>query len=275
MGQIIDGRKIAREIRTGIKQQISDLGTTPSLAIISVGYNDASEVYLKQKKKVADEIGIRFQRYHYESATTQEIINRIQILNVDPGFHGIIVQLPLPENIMVHEVLSTVLPQKDVDGFHPVNMGKILFGQEGLAPCTPKGIIRMLDHEGIELQGKEVVVINHSNVVGKPLALMLLNRNATVSVCHIFSRDLHKHTREADILITAAGVPNLIREDMVKKGVVIIDVSMNRVEGRLCGDVAFDEMLEKASYITPVPGGVGPMTVAMLMENTLMAAKNQ
>ncbi|MCK4614536.1 MAG: bifunctional 5,10-methylenetetrahydrofolate dehydrogenase/5,10-methenyltetrahydrofolate cyclohydrolase [Thermoplasmata archaeon] len=275
MGQIIDGKTIAREIRKEIRQRIQELGLTPTLAVVSVGRNDASEVYIRQKKKAADKVGILLKRYPYDSATTGKIIKKLTDLNNNPEVDGILVQLPLPRTIDSRIIMESISPEKDVDGFHPMNYGKLLIGEKGLAPCTPLGIMHMLEHEGIELQGKEVVVVNHSNVVGKPLTLMLLNRNATVSVCHVYTRDFRDHTTRADILITAAGVPGLIGPEMVKEGVVVVDVSMNRVEGRLCGDVKFDEVKEKASLITPVPGGVGPMTVAMLMENTLRAALMQ
>jgi len=275
MGRIIDGRRIAKEIRGQLKEKILKAGFTPTLAVVSVGNVDASEVYIRQKRKAAEKVGIRFLRFHYDSSTTEEILGKIVEMNNDPDIHGILVQIPLPEIIDERRVMECISPKKDVDGFHPMNYGELLIGAPGLAPCTPKGIITMLDFERVELRGKNVVVLNHSNVVGKPLALMLLNRDATVSVCHIYTKDLAEHTKKADILITAAGVPGLIRPDMVKEGVVVIDVSMNRVEGKLCGDVLFEEVKEKASLITPVPGGVGPMTVAMLMQNTYLAALDQ
>ncbi len=271
MGRIINGRQIAKEIRAEVKERIQDLGISPGLAVLSVGANDASDVYIRQKKKAAEKVGIQFTRLHYDSSSTELLLKKIQALNDHPGTHGILVQLPLPGNIDAKRVMEAITPQKDVDGFHPVNYGKLLLGEEGLAPCTPKGIMRILDHEGVNLRGKEAVIINRSNIVGKPLALMLINRHATVSVCNSLTKDLYQYTRTADILITGTGVPGFIKPDMVREGVVVIDVSMNRVDGKLCGDVLFDEVKEKASLITPVPGGVGPMTVAMLMENTLEA----
>lgn len=275
MGRIIDGRLIAKGIRAEVKRRIEDLGILPVLAIFSVGTNDASEVYIRQKRKAAEKVGIRFEGIHFSSASTSTLVETIKDLNSNPDIHGILVQLPLPDTIDEKAVMEEISPDKDVDGFHPVNYGKLLLGEKGMAPCTPHGIMKMLDHEKIELEGKDVVIVNHSNIVGKPLALMMLNGNATVSVCHVYTKDLKRFTREADILVTAAGVPGLIGPDAVKEGAVVIDVSMNRVNGKLCGDVEFDAVLEKASLVTPVPGGVGPMTVALLMENTLEAALSQ
>ena len=278
---MIDGRKIAKKIKHELKTVIEQEHLSPGLVVISVGHNDASEVYIRQKGKAARAIGIDFRRLQFEHIGTDELLNHIDKLNNDPLVHGILVQLPLPDGIDEERIMMSIAPEKDVDGFHPINYGRLLIGEggeggrvSGLAPCTPKGIMTMLDHEGVEMQGKEVVIVNHSNIVGKPLALMFLNRNATVTVCHVFTKDLGAHTRKADILVTGAGVPNLITSDMVKEGVVIVDVSMNRVDGSLCGDVAFDEVKEKSALITPVPGGVGPMTVAILMKNTVDAARS-
>lgn len=282
MGSIIDGRSIAKGIREDVRRRIQELGISPVLAVISVGRHDASEVYIRQKRKAAEQVGIPFQRLHYDSASTEALLEKISELNADSAIHGILVQLPLPDTIVEQRVMDAIDPDKDVDGFHPVNYGKLLIGEKGpegqvrgLTPCTPKGIMRMLDHEGVEVRGKDVVIVNHSNIVGKPLALMFLNRDATVTVCHVFTKDLRSYARRADILVTAAGVPGLIGPDMVREGAVVIDVSMNRKDGKLCGDVLFPEVKDKASLITPVPGGVGPMTVAMLMENTLEAAELQ
>lgn len=282
MGSIIDGRSIAQSIRENVRRRILELGVAPVLSVISVGENDASEVYLRQKRKAAEHVGIRFERSHYETATTVALLKKISELNSDPDVSGILVQLPLPDTIAEQMVMDAIDPDKDVDGFHSVNYGRLLLGGKGpdgqgrgLGPCTPKGIMRMLDHEGVEVVGKDVVIVNHSNVVGKPLALMFLTRDATVTVCHVFTKDLRSHTRRAEILVTAAGVPGLIGPDMVREGAVVIDVSMNRMDGKLCGDVLFDEVKDKVSLITPVPGGVGPMTVAMLMENTVQAAELQ
>ena len=275
MGEIIDGRRIASEVKAEVAKRIKELGIEPGLAVISVGENDASEVYIRQKEKAAKRVGIRTNRYHFDTATTEQLIGKISELNADPGVNGILVQLPLLDEIEVQTVMEAIRPEKDVDGFHPVNFGRLLMGKEGLVPCTPLGIMRMLDHHNIKLEGAEAVIVNHSNIVGKPLALMLLNRNATVSVCHVFTRNLKMHTEKANILITAAGVAGLIKPEMVREGAVVIDVSMNRVGGRLCGDVEFEAVREKASLITPVPGGVGPMTVAMLMFNTLKAVEMQ
>ncbi len=275
MGSIIDGKAIAREIRNNLACKVRELDIHPVLAVISAGANDASEVYIRQKSKASQKIGIEFKRHHLEAPCTEELVILVKMLNNDPGVNGILVQLPLPEGIDTSQVMGAITPEKDVDGFHPVNYGKLINGDDGFIACTPAGIMRMFDHEKIELRGKNVVIVNHSPIVGKPLALLMLNRDATVSICHEYTNDLADFTTRADIIITAAGVPALISVDMIKEGAVIIDVSMNRVAGKLCGDVQFEEVLNTVSKITPVPGGVGPMTVAMLMENTVKAALMQ
>lgn len=283
MGRIFDGREIARDIRNDVRRRIGELGEgdegggmgrsreSPVLAVISVGEDHASEVYIGQKRKAAREVGIGFREIQCGSASTSDLIETIHGLNRDPEVHGILVQLPLPATIRAGKVMGAISPEKDVDGFHPLNYGRLLLGEEGLAPCTPRAVMRMLDHERVHLRGKDVVIVNHSAVVGKPLALMMLARDATVTVCHVHTGDLARHTREADVLVTAAGVPGLVGPDGVKEGAVVVDVSMNRRDHGLCGDVRFGEVLEKASLVTPVPGGVGPVTVAVLMENTLSA----
>lgn len=275
MGEIMDGKKLASEVKEKVRRRIKELGIEPGLAVISVGENDASEVYIRQKKKAAESVGIRLMRYHFDTATTSLIIEKIQKLNSMNSVNGILVQLPLPQGIDVNAVMESIRVDKDVDGFHPINFGRLLLGKDGLSPCTPLGILHMLNYYDIPLQGAEAVIVNHSNVVGKPLALMLLNRNTTVTICHVFTKNLREHTRKADIVITAAGVPGLIKSDMIKRNAVVIDVSMNRVGGKLCGDVEFEAVRDRASLITPVPGGVGPMTVAMLMFNTLKATEMQ
>lgn len=271
---MIDGRKLASEIRAAVKNGVESLGFKPGLATILVGENEASKVYLKLKHKACQEAGFYSVNHKlHESASEEEVISLIRELNADPKIHGILVQLPLPKHINTSKVMEAVDPRKDVDGFHPVNYGRLLIGDEFMVPCTPKGVIRLLDAINIDLEGKEVVIVNHSPVVGKPLALLMMNRNATVTVCHVKTRDIGEHTRKADVLVVAAGVPRLIKADMVKPGSIVIDVGITRKEGRIVGDIDFDGVKDKVKAITPVPGGVGPMTIAMLLENTLEAAK--
>ncbi len=276
---IIDGRRISAEITERAKREVEELkkdGIEAGLATVLVGDDPASRLYVKLKGRACDSVGIRSERYEFPGdAKEAEIIKLIDELNSRDSIHGILVQLPLPKPLDSRRIMNEISPDKDVDGFNPVNMGRLLIGSERFIPCTPKGVIRMLEHEGVELDGKNCVIVNHSPVVGKPLAMLLLNRDATVSVCHVKTRDLGKFTREAEILIVAAGVPALIKADMVRKGAVVIDVGISRTKDGIVGDVDFDAVKEKASLITPVPGGVGPMTIAMLLENTVMAAKQQ
>jgi methylenetetrahydrofolate dehydrogenase (NADP+)/methenyltetrahydrofolate cyclohydrolase len=276
--KLIDGVKKAAEIKGELKKETEKLkgrGVTPALATILVGDDEASKLYLKIKKKACEEVGIKsIHRELPSEAPEQEVLSLIKKLNEDKGVHGILVQIPLPPHLNRCRILSSINPIKDVDGFHPENLGKLAHGDESYAPATPKGIVFLL--EGVtKLEGRNVCIVNHSIVVGKPLALMLLNRNATVSVCHVYTKNLKEHTRAADVLVVAAGVPKLIKAGMVKKGAVIIDVGVNRTSGGLVGDVDFEAVSKKASHITPVPGGVGPMTVAMLLANTVSAAKRQ
>ncbi len=267
---IIDGKAVAEKIIAVIKAEVTTLKVKPGLAAILVGENPASKVYVDIKRKTCDEVGIYSELYKLPEQTTEkELLQLIGKLNASQKIHAILVQLPLPPQINEGKILAAVAIEKDVDGFSPENVGKLMAGKEAAVPCTPKGVIRLLEEYKIEIQGKNAVVIGRSNIVGKPVALMLLNRNATVTVCHSKTRDLKHYTRNADILVVAAGKPKLITAAMVKDGAVVIDVGINRLGDKLVGDVDFESVRMKAGYITPVPKGVGPMTVAMLIENTL------
>ena len=298
MAKLIDGNRISEEIKNEIKKEVEELkdkGVIPGLATILIGENPASKVYVSRKHKGCEEVGFRSELIKMnESVTTEDILLRIDGLNSRRDVHGILVQLPLPQHIDKRKVLEAISPEKDVDGFHPVNMGKLLANNEALIPATPAGIIEMLKRESISLKGRDITIVGHSEIVGKPCALLMLNEWATPTICHIETRDLKVHTLKADILIVAAGVPRLIKEDMVKEDAVVIDVGINRITrdqadkellewrkedfekkgATLIGDVDFLKVEPKASYITPVPGGVGPMTIAMLLKNTLKAAIN-
>jgi methylenetetrahydrofolate dehydrogenase (NADP+)/methenyltetrahydrofolate cyclohydrolase len=286
--QIISGTEIAKQIREELKQEIAELkakhNLTPGLATILVGEDPASQVYVGAKEKTSLALGIYSERHDLPADTSEEeLLALIDKLNKDPRIHGILVQLPLPKHINETRVLYAVDPKKDVDGFHPVNVGKLMIGEPDYLPCTPHGIQQLLIRSGVKIEGAEVVIVGRSNIVGKPIANILLQKkagaNATVTVCHTRTRDISLHTRRADILIVAAGRPKAITADMVKEGAVVIDVGVNRIgktaEGKdiLVGDVDFDSVKEKAKAITPVPGGVGPMTITMLMLNTVRAAK--
>lgn len=278
--RVIDGRKIAQAIEANVKNEVGrfteEHGIKPALATILVGEHPPSKLYVKLKHWACKRVGIISEDHKFpQEAKQEEIIELIETLNRRPEIHGILVQLPLPKHIDEREVMMRIAPQKDVDGFNPLNMGKMLIGREGFVPCTPKGIVRALEEFNIDPQGMEVVVVGHSNVVGKPAAIMLLNRNATVKVCHVFTKDLKSHTKEADILIVATGVRGLIKGDMVKEGVIVFDVGITWFDEKVYGDVDFDDVLPKVKLISPVPGGVGPMTIAILMEHTLMAARLQ
>jgi len=261
------------------KERVDELaayGKRPGLATIIVGENPASQMYVRIKHSACDRVGIRSKNVSLpEGASLEEIIDTIRGLNEEDDVNGILLQLPLPGNQDPSKAMAAIDPMKDVDGSHPVNMGSLLTGDERLVPCTPKGIIWALDRLGVDLEGKEVVIVGHSNVVGKPLAAMMLNRNATVSICHVFTKDLAAHTREAEIVVVAAGVPSLIKRDMIKPRAYVFDVGINKVEGKTVGDVEFDEVLKVAAAVTPVPGGVGPLTVSMLMSQTVTAAEMQ
>ena len=274
---LIDGTKISRTVRKEIASQVDGLkakGIVPGLAVILVGDNQASRTYVANKEKTCKELGMHSVLLELpETTSQQELLLNIQELNNDPSIHGILVQLPLPGHIDEKEVIEAISPSKDVDGFHPVNIGKMMTGQDTFYPCTPYGVMVMLEHIGCDPAGKHAVIVGRSNIVGKPAGQLLLNKNATVTYCHSRTRDMARYTREADILVVAVGKRNVITGEHVKPGAVVIDVGMNRNdEGKLCGDVAFNEVKEIASYITPVPGGVGPMTITMLMHNTVRAA---
>ncbi|MFH1835464.1 MAG: tetrahydrofolate dehydrogenase/cyclohydrolase catalytic domain-containing protein [Methanobacteriota archaeon] len=273
--QIIDGAKKALEIKASLKKEVktlSEKGVTPALATILVGDDSSSRIYLKLKEKACVEVGIKSNQFELPAdASEGEVISLITKLNSDELVHGILVQLPLPKHLNEYKTLSNINPSKDVDGFHPQNLGKLAFKDEALAPATPKGIVVLLE-DLTRLEGKNVCIVNHSIVVGKPLALMLLSRNATVDVCHVYTKNLANHTKAADILISATGVPKLIKKDMVAEGAIVIDVGVSKTEEGITGDVDFEKVKEKASHITPVPGGVGPMTIAILLQNTITAA---
>lgn len=268
--EIMDGKAVAQKIKAKIKAEVARLKVKLGLAAILVGENPASKVYVDIKRKTCNEVGIYSELYKLPDSTTEkELLQLIEKLNDNEKIHAILVQLPLPKHISEENVFAAVAREKDVDGFTPVNIGKLVAGEEAAVPCTPKGVIRLLEEYGIEIAGKNAVVIGRSNIVGKPVALMLLNRNATVTVCHSKTKNLAQHTKAADILVVAAGKPRLITAEMTKEGAAVIDVGINKADGKLFGDVDFESVRKKAAYITPVPGGVGPMTVAMLMENTL------
>lgn len=277
MYELMNGKEVAEYIKQQVKAEIEELGLDVALAVIVVGDNPASKVYVNNKKKACEYVGIKSLEYKLpETVAEDELLNLIDWLNGAGNVHGILVQLPLPEHINKDKVLERIAPEKDVDGFTAINTGKLWQGRYDFAPCTAMGIIELLDFYGIEIAGKNCVVVGRSNIVGKPLAALLLERNATVTVCHSKTKDLYKHANQADILISAVGKPNFITWGLVKRDAVIIDVGINRDEnGKICGDVSFEDVKDKVSYITPVPGGVGPMTVAMLLKNTLEAAKKQ
>ncbi|HOT06775.1 MAG: Bifunctional protein FolD protein [Methanosaeta sp. PtaB.Bin039] len=274
---LIDGKALSSKVENEVKERVEKLaerGVTPGLATVLVGENQASQMYIRLKHSACERVGIASKNVALpENCSEETLLSRIAKLNAQDDVHGILLQLPLPRPLDPRRAMMTIAAHKDVDGFHPQNMGALLLGAEGLVPCTPRGIIYALEQMGADLQGAEAVVVGHSNVVGKPLAAMLLNRNATVQVCHVFTKDLAAHTRGADILVVAAGVPGLIRADMVKDGACVFDVGINRVEGKTVGDVDFEAVKEKAAAITPVPGGVGPLTVSMLLSQTVWAAE--
>lgn len=279
MYKIIDGKKISAAVKQKVKNEVAALkekGISVGLAVIIVGEDPASKIYVANKKKACEDLGIASMEYALSKDTTEEeLLALINRLNEDKNVNGILCQLPLPKHLDEKIIINAISYEKDVDAFHPHNVGRIMIGDYDFVPCTPAGIMEMLDYEGISIEGKTCVVIGRSNIVGKPMGMLLLHKNGTVTICHSRTKDLKEVCRNADILVAAVGKANFVTADMVKEGAVVIDVGMNRSEGKLCGDVAFDEVAEKASYITPVPGGVGPMTIAMLMKNTLTAAKRQ
>ena len=272
---VMDGKALAEKIKTEVATRVAPMAVKPGLAVILVGNNPASRVYVNGKKKDCAQCGIYSEEHTLpEETTQQELLELIGQLNDREDIDGILVQLPLPRHLDEKEVLLSIRPDKDVDCFHPFNVGQMMIGEEGFKPCTPAGVMRMLEEYGIDPAGKRCVIVGRSNIVGKPQAMLMVQKNATVTICHTKTADLKAECLNADILVAAAGRVNLIRGDMVKEGAVVVDVAMNRnEEGKLCGDVAYNEAAVKASYITPVPGGVGPLTRAMLMENTLLAAQ--
>ena len=277
MAQIIDGKAVSARIKEGLKQEVTALkekGINPGLAVIIVGDDPASRVYVNNKKKACEEIGVYSEEYALPAESTQtQLLELIDTLNGRADISGILVQLPLPKHIDEKTVINSINPKKDVDAFHLVNVGKIMIGDFDFVPCTPAGVMELIAESGIEVEGKECVVIGRSNIVGKPQAMLLLHKNGTVTVCHSRTKNLREVTKRADILVAAVGRAKFVTADMVKEGAVVIDVGMNRDEnGKLCGDVDFDAVKEIAGAITPVPGGVGPMTIAMLMKNTVKAA---
>ena len=276
--ELIDGKKLAGEIRANLKIKCDELkqkGIKPKFAVIMVGDNKASQIYVRNKSRVAEQVGIDFEEYLLRENTKQEeLIKQIKKLNEDKTIHGILLQSPIPNHLDINEAFRTITPEKDVDGFNPINVGKLCLNQDTFVSCTPYGIMKMLEAYNIKLEGKNVVILGRSNIVGKPLIQCCLNKNATVTVCHSKTKDIKKYTKDADIIMVAVGKAKFLTEDMIKDGAVIIDVGINRNEdGKITGDVDFENVSKKASYITPVPGGVGPMTIAMLMNNVIKAAE--
>lgn len=277
--QILDGKalaqKIEQKVSAGAKELKASTGRVPGLAVILVGHDPASQAYVGMKKKACDRAGFYSVTHEMPEDISQEaIIKTIEMMNLNPNIDGILIQLPLPKHVDTTKILEVVAPTKDVDGFHPYNVGRLATGLDGFVPCTPLGVMELLAEYNIDVKGKNCCVIGASNIVGKPMAALLLNANATVEICHIHTDDLKKHTLAADVILVGAGVINLIKEEMVKEDAIVIDIGINRApDGRLVGDVDYDAVAPKTSYITPVPGGVGPMTIAMLLSNTLKAAQ--
>ena len=275
--KILDGKVLSAEIREEVSRRVEALkqrGVTPGLAVILVGDDPASEIYVRNKGKGCEETGMLSRTVKMDASVTQEALEaEIDRLNADPAIHGILVQLPLPRHLDEQAALAKILPEKDVDGFHLINAGRLMTGSEGVIPCTPKGALYMIRSTGEELSGKEAVVIGRSNIVGKPMAMLLMRENCTVTVCHSRTKNLAEHTRRADILVAAVGKAGFVTADMVKPGAIVIDVGINRVDGKVKGDVDFDAVKEVAGWITPVPGGVGKMTITMLLMNTVEAAE--
>jgi len=278
--KLIDGKALSNKIKTSLKDEVKklkSLGITPGLAVLLVGDDPASHTYVKMKESSCEKTGIYSIVHKMPSDISQEkIVETIEMMNKNPNIDGILVQLPLPKHIDTDLILQTIDPKKDVDGFHPYNVGKLSLGLDGFVPCTPLGVMKMLKEYDINPKGLDVCVVGASNIVGKPMHNLLLNEFATVDICHIFTKDLKEHTKRADMVIVGVGKPNLITEDMVKEGAIVIDIGINKLDsGKLVGDVDFENVSKKCSFITPVPGGVGPMTIAMLLENTVKAAKQR
>jgi len=274
--KIIDGKKIAQEIREQIKEKVSKLRNKPGLAVILVGNNPASEIYVRNKENACKEVGFHSEKYLLPANTSEKkLTGLINKLNNDNKIHGILVQLPLPGNLDEKKAILAISPEKDVDGMHPLSLGYLLIGENKLVSCTPQGVIRLIESTGEKIEGKHAVVVGRSVMVGKPVSVLLLQKNATVTVCHSKTKNLKDITKQADILVCAVGSPQMIKVDMVKKGAIVIDVGINRTDNGMKGDVDFEKVKEVAGYITPVPGGVGPMTIVMLLENTLKAMENK
>lgn len=278
MGEIIDGKKLAKEIQEKVTREVAELvkeGKKPGLAVVLVGDNQASRTYVRNKQKRTEEAGMKSVLIELpENVTEEKLLSVVEELNEDKTIHGILVQLPLPEHISEEKVIDTISYDKDVDGFHPVNVGNLFIGKDSFVPCTPAGIIELIKSTGTQIEGKRAVVIGRSNIVGKPVAQLLLNENATVTIAHSRTKDLPQVAKEADILVVATGLAKFVKKDYIKPGAIVIDVGMDRDENnKLCGDVDFDDVVQEAGFITPVPGGVGPMTITMLLANTLKAAK--
>jgi methylenetetrahydrofolate dehydrogenase (NADP+)/methenyltetrahydrofolate cyclohydrolase len=276
MRKNLNGKEVSAYLRSEIKKEVEKLKTKPKMVDIQIGHNPASDIYIAGKEKASNEVGIKFECLRYDENEDQEnIIKKIKEMNNDPEINGIFIQSPVPDKFDEIKLMNTVIPEKDVDGLTYLNAGKLLNNIEAMVSCTPNGIIKMLDYYKIDIEGKNVVIVGRSNLVGKPLMNLFLNRNATVTVCHSKTSDLKMHTKKADILVAAVGKKHLITKEMVKKGAVVIDVGINRIDGKIYGDVDYDNVYEKVKYITPVPGGVGPMTVTMLLYNVLDGYKKQ
>ena len=280
MAKILDGKMVSQNIKDDVKKEVEELkqeGIFPKLAVIMVGSDPSSKIYVRNKSIACKELGIEYEEYLLdENITMDELLELINKLNNDDSVNGILLQSPIPKGLDINEAFKTIDPKKDVDGFNPCNVGKLCLGQEALISCTPYGIIKLLEEYGIDIEGKDAVVVGRSNIVGKPMMQCLLNKNATVTICHSKTIKLERVTKKAEILVVAIGKPKFITKDMVKEGAIVIDVGINREkDGKLCGDVDFEEVSKIASYITPVPGGVGPMTIAMLMNNIVKATKMQ
>ena len=278
--QILDGKALSLKIKNRAKEDIKILrekGITPGLAVVIIGDDMASHTYVKMKEKACEEVGIYSILHKMPSDISQDkIIETIEMMNKNPNIDGILVQLPLPKHVDTTKILQTVVASKDVDGFHPFNVGKLSLKLDTFTPCTPLGVMKLLEAYNIDPQGLDTCIVGASDIVGKPMMNLLLNANATVDICHVYTKNLKEHTKRADLLIVGVGKPNLITEDMVKEGAIVIDIGINRLEsGKLVGDVSYDSVASKCSFITPVPGGVGPMTIAMLLENTIKSTRNR
>ena len=278
--QILDGKALSLKIKNRAKEDIKILrekGVTPGLAVIIIGDDPASHTYVKMKEKACEEVGIYSILHKMPSDISQnKIIETIEMMNKNPNIDGILIQLPLPKHVDTTKILQTVVASKDVDGFHPFNVGKLSLKLDTFTPCTPLGVMKLLEAHNIDPQGLDTCIVGASDIVGKPMMNLLLNANATVDICHVYTKNLKEHTKRADLLIVGVGKPNLITEDMVKEGAIVIDIGINRLEsGKLVGDVSYDSVASKCSFITPVPGGVGPMTIAMLLENTIKSTRNR